>query len=307
MLEDYNRLPEVAKDFIKELKTSEKKSNNTAKNYTIDLNQFFEFIKREKNINKIKIEDIKVTTLSDLNNFIGTLKNKTGDEEASPRTVARKKATLKMFFAYLFENKITDYNVASGLKKTKIPKREVKALKLPDAKLLIKTASEHRSKYYAIRNVAILNIFLNCALRLEELANLKVKDVDLEERVLKVIGKGNKERYTGLNEETVETIKDYLKVRKGSTNYLFTQTDGERMERVAVQTMVKTTLIKAGFHDAHTHTLRHTGATLMFLNGVDLRTLQEILGHENIATTSIYTHVDMEQKKKAANATPSFK
>jgi integrase/recombinase XerD len=188
------------------------------------------------------------------------------------------------------------------LETPKIPKRIPKYLNLEDSiRLLIKCED-------SIRNHCILTLFLNCALRLSELANIDIDQINGE--TLSIIGKGNKERKIFLTPATKKAISDWLEVRKIMNpvcDALFVTKSGTRLTKRAIQDMVKKRIKAAGLDSKKisTHKLRHTAATLMYKYGkVDIRSLQQILGHESIATTEIYTHLDENQLQYAVNSNP---
>ena len=164
-----------------------------------------------------------------------------------------------------------------------------------------------------LRDYAIITLFLNCGMRLSELVNIDITDINFNDCKLNVIGKGNKERTIYLNKACINAINDYLNVRQTKTlktdsrNALFLSERRERISNRTVQTIVKNELRKAGLdiNKYSVHKLRHTAATLMYQYGnVDIRALQEILGHESIATTEIYTHVDSSQLRDAVENNP---
>lgn len=158
------------------------------------------------------------------------------------------------------------------------------------------------------RDFCILTIFLNCGLRISEIAGMNLSDIRSDH--IRVLGKGNKERVVYLNDATAQAINDYLIVRRDiaavDRNALFLSSRRTRITREALHAMVKKSLLRAGLDaDKYSaHKLRHTAATLMLSNGVDVRTLQELLGHENLNTTQIYTHVDNSELRIAAQANP---
>ena len=161
------------------------------------------------------------------------------------------------------------------------------------------------------RDFCILTIFLNCGLRISEIAGMNLSDIRSDH--IRVLGKGNKERVVYLNDATAHAINDYLIVRRDiaaiDRNALFLSSRRTRITREALHAMVKKSLLRAGLDaDKYSaHKLRHTAATLMLSNGVDVRTLQELLGHENLNTTQIYTHVDNSELRIAAQANPLSK
>lgn len=211
--------------------------------------------------------------------------------------------SLRQFWKYLkTKAHLIDNNIAEEMETPKIPKRIPKYLSLEDSvRLLIKCEN-------SIRNHCIITIFLNCALRLSELVNIDLHQINGE--VLSVIGKGNKERKIFLTPATKKSLSDWIEIRKTMNpvcDALFITKKGTRITARAVQDMVKKNIKATGldFTKISTHKLRHTSATLMYKYGrVDIRSLQQILGHESIATTEIYTHIDENQLQSAVNSNP---
>ena len=199
-----------------------------------------------------------------------------------------------------------------NLETPKLGKRIPKYLSLDDSKKLLAVADSEDDRNRE-RDYAILTLFLNCGIRLSELVGINIKDIDFSENKLNVIGKGNKERTIYLNKSCVNSINSYLSVRpktgikKGSEDAMFLSERLERISNRTVQHIVKQELLKAGLdtNKYSVHKLRHTAATLMYKYGnVDIRALQELLGHESISTTEIYTHVDNEQIRNAVEDNP---
>ena len=235
---------------------------------------------------------------------------------SKPATRARKLSTIRIFFAYLTQKtNILEINPAQNIETPKKEKRMPKYLSLEDSKKLLSVAMDENDENKE-RDYAIITIFLNCGLRLSELVGINIKDIDFSEYKLNVIGKGNKERTIYLNKACVNAIQEYLKVRptvnvkndeKKSQDALFLSRRLERISRRTVQYIVNRELLKAGLDTSKysTHKLRHTAATLMYQYGkVDIRALQELLGHESISTTEIYTHVNNEQVRNAVESNP---
>lgn len=215
----------------------------------------------------------------------------------------------------MYDQKIINENPAIGIKTPKLEKRMPKYLSLDDSKRLLSVTLDDNDENEE-RDYAIITLFLNCGLRLSELVGINISNIDFSEYKLTVIGKGNKERTIYLNEACIEAIQEYIKVRpkegvkkdsKGSDKALFLSKRNERISNRTVQYIVKRELQKAGLDTSKysTHKLRHTAATLMYQYGhVDIRALQELLGHESIATTEIYTHVSNEQVRNAVESNP---
>lgn len=209
-----------------------------------------------------------------------------------------------------------DSNPAQNLETPKLDKRLPKYLSLDDSKKLLTVTVNDESDENKERDYAIITLFLNCGLRLSELIGINLQDINFDDYKLTVIGKGNKERTIYLNKACINAIKDYIKVRptegvkndsKASNKALFLSKRRERISNRTVQYIVEKELRKAGLDTSKysTHKLRHTAATLMYQYGnVDIRALQELLGHESISTTEIYTHVNNEQVRNAIEKNP---
>jgi len=297
------------------METIKGKSKNTVKEYFYDLRLFLRFIKKYKNlvpgdikfdnidISDVNINLIKTVTLSDLYEFISFLSR---ERDNNPTTRARKVASLKSFFNYLANKaKLLNYNPASELESPKVFKRLPKYLNIDESKQLLNVIEgKHQERDYAI-----ITLFLNCGLRLSELVNININNIKND--TLRVTGKGNKERTIYLNEACINAINDYLKVRPvdgvKDKNALFLSERKQRISNKTVQHIVKKYIALSGLDPERysTHKLRHTAATLMYKYGkVDIRALQQILGHESISTTEIYTHVDNSQLRNAIDSNP---
>jgi site-specific recombinase XerD len=308
-------MPVMINDFINYMETIKGKSVNTVKEYTYDLRLFFRYMKVNRklvnadcefdsiDISGIDLALIKTITLSDLYSFMSYL-SRERDNNASTR--ARKVACIKSFFNFLTNKaKLLEYNPASELESPKLLKRLPKYLNIEESKLLLQVVDgEHKDRDYAI-----LTLFLNCGLRLSELVGINLNK--LRSDTLTVIGKGDKERTIYLNNACKRALEAYLKVRPVNgvkdKNALFLSERKQRISNKTVQYIVKKYIRSAGLDPERysTHKLRHTAATLMYKYGnVDIRALQEILGHESISTTEIYTHVDNQQLKNAVDRNP---
>ena len=294
--------PEYVNSFLDYSAVVLNKSPNSVKEYNYDLNMFLKF----------DIQTLKKITTNDINSFLSYLALNQGSK---PATRARKISTIRIFFAYLFDQKLIDDNPAIGIKTPKQEKRMPKYLSLDDSKKLLSVTADENDENKE-RDYAIITLFLNCGLRLSELVGINISNIDFSENRLTVIGKGNKERTIYLNKTCIKAIQDYLSVRpkegikvdsKGSNKALFLSKRKERISNRMVQYIVERELMKAGLDTSKysTHKLRHTAATLMYQYGhVDIRALQELLGHESIATTEIYTHVSNEQVRDAVERNP---
>ena len=312
--------PEFLNSFLDYIETIANKSPATVKEYNYDLNNFLKFLKirlkltnetefENISIKDITLEDLKRVTLNDLHAYLGHL-TRTSNSKATTR--ARKVSSIKALFNYLTAKaNLLEINPAQNLESPKLGKRMPKYLSLDESKKLLTTIATEDSRNTE-RDYAIVTIFLNCGIRLSELVNINITDISFEEDKMNVIGKGNKERTIYLNSACIRAIQSYLAVRpndmKNPDNKkpLFLSERKDRISQRTVQVIVKRELQKAGLDTTKysVHKLRHTAATLMYQNGVDIRALQELLGHESIATTEIYTHVDNSQIRNAVENNP---
>ena len=313
--------PEFINSFLDYSITILNKSPNSIKEYNYDLSMFFKFMKihyrltNENDFEKIKINDFSVEnlrriTLDDIHSFVSYLAI---DLRSRAATRARKVSTIRVFFKYLStKTTLIEVNPAQNLETPKQDRRMPKYLTLDDSKKLLEVTlnEDNRNKE---RDYAILTLFLNCGMRLSELVGINIKDINFSDCKLNVIGKGNKERTIYLNKACMNAINDYLKVRPkeaikyDSKDALFLSERRERISNRTVQYTVEKELRRAGLDTTKysTHKLRHTAATLMYQYGnVDIRALQELLGHESISTTEIYTHVDNSQVRNAVESNP---
>ena len=316
----FDEAPPLIRDFLIYDEAVRGKAGTTTDEYYSDLKTFFRYIKMEKGLSpagqpmeEIDISDVDINlirqvTLSDLYSFMIYCKSERGNNET---TRARKTVCLRMFFKYLTTKVgLLTVNPAEQLELPKARKSLPKYLTLEQSVALLESVDKASPNYQ--RDYCILTLFLNCGLRLAELCGLNLSDIR-SDGTMRVVGKGNKERTVYLNDACVQAIADYLKVRpqdglKGADrNALFISRLGKRLGRRGVQEMVSRQLAKIGL-DAEgysVHKLRHTAATLMYQHGeVDVRVLKEILGHESLSTTQIYTHVSNEQARAAAAANP---
>lgn len=319
-----NDNPEFINSFLDYSATILNKSPNTIKEYNYDLVMFLRFIKIHFNltdevdfskipVKDISIETIKKITLNDIHAFLSYMAVKLKSKSA---TRARKASTIRIFFNYLSQKAhLIGINPAQNLETPKLDKRLPKYLNLEESKKLLQVTANEDNRN-SQRDYAIITLFLNCGMRLSELVGINLQDIDFEESKLNVIGKGNKERTIYLNKACLKAVNEYLEVRPkegvkvdklNSQKALFLSERRERISRRTVQYIVDKELKAAGFDTAKysTHKLRHTAATLMYQYGkVDIRALQELLGHESISTTEIYTHVDNLQVRNAVESNP---
>ena len=317
--------PAILRDFLIYHETIKGHSHNTVDEYFLDLRTFFRFLKlhrglvpRASELEEIPIDDVDLdfvrsVTLSEVYEYLAFLsrdrvKNqRSRDTEygISAASRARKIASIKSFYKYLtVKANLLEENPVQDLDSPKLPKTLPRYLSLAESERLLQSVdSRNRARDYCI-----LCIFLNCGLRISEIVGLNVSDLRADH--LRVVGKGNKERVVYLNDATAAAINDYLLVRRQidavDKSALFLSNRKTRISREAVHSMVKNSLLRAGLDASKysAHKLRHTAATLMLQNGVDVKAVQEVLGHEHLNTTEIYTHVDNEALRVAARANP---
>ncbi len=311
----YNDCPELLRNFLFYMETIKGRSPNTIQGYYLDIRLFLRFLKLHKHlvsadtpVDQIDIADvdaslIKSVTLSDVYEFMHFISS---ERQNSTRTRCRKASSLKAFFNYLtVKANILEQNPIKELEVPNNKKSLPKYLSLEESiSLLSQVDGDNKERDYCI-----LTLFLNCGMRLSELVGINLGDI--KESSIKVTGKGNKERMIYLNDACIEAINDYLPIRLEKSpkdrNALFISRNGNRINKRRVEQIVTENLKKCGLDGMgySAHKLRHTAATLMYQHGhVDIRALKEILGHANIGTTEIYTHVSNEQLKKAADASP---
>jgi len=302
-----NRTCPLVEQYIGYLTVIKGRSENTVKEYRTDLLMFFDFVMLSRNtpisnnnFARVNLEFIKTIPLNDMYAFIAHCQT---ELHSSAGTRARKIVSIRQFWKYLkTKAHLIENNIAEELETPKLPKRIPKYLSLEESvKLLIACNKSPRDH-------CIITIFLNCALRLSELASLNIDQVDNE--VINIVGKGNKERKIFLTPAAKKSINNWLQIRNllnAPTKALFISRNNRRITTRAIQNVVKKYVIASGLNprDISTHKLRHTAATLMYKYGkVDIRSLQQILGHESVATTEIYTHIDEYQLQSAVNSNP---
>lgn len=305
-------------DFLTYLEVILGRQRLTVKEYRYDLILFFRFLRRAREGLRAPLEEISVAeidlpflaavSLSECYAFLTWL---TRERKAGPANRARKIAALRAFFKYLCQKqKLLEHNPCQDLESPKQVKRLPKHLSLEESQDLLNAAADTEAGY-SERDYCILTLFLNCGLRLTELANIRLADL-VEDR-LRVIGKGNKERSVYLNGACLSALEAYLAVRpkKGlkreAEPYLFISRQGNRLANASIQRMIKRRLRAAGLDSVNysAHKLRHTAATLMYQYGsVDIRLLQQILGHSSVSTTEIYTHIDDSKLHEAVEKNP---
>ena len=321
-MQHYSDCPHVLREFLSYHETIKGQSQRTISEYYLDLRMFLRFMKLVKaempydtdfetiSIKDIDLEFIKTITITDIFDFLSYLAN---DRKTDPHDTAgigaaarsRKLSAIKSFYKYLTvrTKQLTD-NPVKEIEYPKIRKALPKYLTLEESRRLLSSVEGVNAK----RDYAILMLFLNCGIRRSELVGLNLSDV-YEDRI-RVTGKGNKERIVYFGSACKAAIDDYLPERNKKVltdnRALFGSRDNNRISVAAVHRLVKKHMLAAGLDPEHysAHKLRHTAATLMVSNGVDIKTVQEVLGHEHLNTTEIYTHIENTELKIAAEANP---
>lgn len=290
-------LIQIKEYFLKSILDQKNYSIKTFENYDRDLTKFFRFLKEYKinDIKKITKETIRLYFLKQKNNNI------------SNRTLGRYYSSLNSFFIYSIEHEYIDSN---PLKFIDYPKYTKKIPEYIYDSQLEKLLNEKTSENIEIelRNKLIIYLLLDTGVRVSELVNIKVSDIDIEERIIRVLGKGSKERFVFFTSKTKELLVSYLSKRKEKAlvNNLLINYKGEKLTERSVQKIIKLVGEKIGL-DIHPHLLRHTFATDLLNKGADIRMIQELLGHENLDTTQIYTHVSNSRVKEVYDDSHSNK
>ena len=321
-METYSDAPQELRNFLSYHETVKGQSRQTVSEYYLDLRMFLRFVRlmREELPYRTPLDDIPIKdltlnfirsiTTSEVFDFLSYLANDRENPESTGSGIgsaarARKLSAIKAFYNYLtVSTKQITENPVKDIEFPKIRKSLPKYLSLEQSKALLTAVAGPNQA----RDFAILMIFLNCGIRRSELVGLNLTDV-YDDR-LRVVGKGNKERIVYMGSSCRKAIDRYLIERNqivlSDNRALFGSRDGNRISVSAVHRLVKKHLLAAGLDSTQfsAHKLRHTAATLMLSNGVDLKTLQEVLGHENLNTTQIYTHIESTELKIAAEANP---
>lgn len=309
--------PDYLRDYLTYMQLVKARTERTIEAYYIDLRTFLRYLKIDNNDidpNKVDWEDITISDvpfeyirsfrLIDAYDYLKWLAD---ERDNSVKTRARKTSAIKQFFSYLhLKKEMIDADPLTQLELPKPPKTLPKYLTLEDAqKLLASIESDHYERDYCM-----ITLFLNCGMRLSELCGLDLNDFSFENGTLRLFGKGQKERIVYMNDACVASLKAYLPYRMAidtKEKALFLSNRNTRISRRRTQEIVEESLKKAGLSNLGitTHKLRHTAATLMYQYGnVDTLVLKDILGHESLATTEIYTHLSSENLKAAAQANP---
>lgn len=320
-MKDYNPklLPQRVNEFLHHILVVKNASELTVNGYARDLRLLFEYIVAQKrslspdelgddfDLSFIDDKFLSEVTLKDVYSFLSYCAQERGN---NPTTRKRKASSIRSFYKYISDNmKYIPSNPVSQLQIMAEKKRLPRYLTLEQSIELLNAVDGPNKT----RDYCIIMLFLNCGLRLAELVSLNLSDINFDERTITVIGKGSKQRRLYLNDSCIDALKAYLAVRPvdglkaDARNALFISRLNKRIGRQAVQLMVYRNLEKIGLDGQHysVHKLRHTAATLLYQHsGVDVLVLKEMLGHENLATTEIYTHVDDKRLRAAIESNP---
>ena len=325
--DEFKTFPTVLRNYANYMVAIKGNSEKTVCEYLLDLRTFFRFLKAKESgltpdkeeFEKISISDfeldkIKPITTEDIIEFLMYAGK---DRENNTSTRMRKLSSVKSLYKYLHGKKhLVDNNPTSEIDSPKKAQTLPKYLTLEEAIRLLETVKGDKESKTRARDYAIIALFLNTGMRLSELVGLNLESLDSEITTVKVLGKGSKERVIYLNKAARAALIEYLRQRldpkhvRTSSNAVFLSGRENRISNKTVQWMVQKYLKMAGLGSKglSVHKLRHTAATLMYQHGkVDVLVLKEILGHTNLNTTQIYTHLNTEQKKNAANANPLAK
>ena len=327
-MKKYSDCPVILKEFLTYHETIKGQSHRTISEYYLDLRMFLRFIKLMRSdmpihirLDDIPIKDVDIKFIEDINtsdifDFLSYLahdRNPTPDSPApdfgiSASARARKLSAIKSLYKYLtVRTKQLQENPVADLEYPKLRKSLPKYLTMEQSATLLQSVDGQNK----VRDYAILMLFLNCGIRRSELVGLNITDV-YEDRI-RVIGKGNKERFVYFGTPCKKAIDAYMTDRKKlvltDNRALFGSRNGNRISVTAVHRLVEKALKQAGLDATQfsAHKLRHTAATMMLSGGVDVKTVQEVLGHENLNTTQIYTHIENTELKLAAQANPLSK
>ena len=327
-MQRYHDCPQILREFLIYHETIKGQSPLTISEYYLDLRMFLRFIKLMRNdmpintdLETINIKDVDLNFIrgidtSEIFDFLSYLANDRAinpekpapDYGISASARARKLSAIKSFYKYLtVRTKQLTENPVADLEYPKLRKSLPKYLTMEQSAALLQAVSGPNEK----RDYAILMLFLNCGIRRSELVGLNLTDV-YEDRI-RVVGKGNKERFVYFGSACRKAIDAYIPIRNKQVltdnKALFGSRDNNRISVTAVHRLVKKALMQAGLDSTQfsAHKLRHTAATMMLSGGVDVKTVQEVLGHENLNTTQIYTHIENTELKIAAEANPLSK
>lgn len=286
-------------EFVLYLRSNRGYSENTISAYQNDINEFYKFIKEEKMAaGLLKIRNDRVCK-----NYISYMSK----SKLASTSIHRKVSSLNSFYNYLVSNELISTNYFTSIETPKTPKRLPVTIKEEEVRALFEACDLDNK--LGFRNYCILGVLYGCGLRVSELCDIKIKDIDFVDRTIKVHGKGNKDRIVIMYEELASSLKHYISTFRNEILYvnnmedsrdLFLNKNGTKLSRIGVRKILDSLVKKC--HETYNispHMLRHSFATALLNNGADIRSVQELLGHESLSTTQIYTHLTYEKIKES--------
>ncbi len=249
-------------------------------------------------LRQLEISDLASVTTDDIRNY---LYHMTLNKHISNFTRKRKLASMKSFFKYLVETKMLKMNPVTAIKSPKLPDRKPAYLTEAECHRLLEAVARNARSKCKVRDLAIVILFLHTGMRVSELINLKLRNVDFESALVKVIRKGQKEQHIHLNSEAIYALKKYLSLRQSPNGCLFVNSNGQKLSRSSIYRKVKRYLLAAGITKSKwgPHVLRHTFCTRLHQKGVNPLVLRELAGHRSLNTTMIYVHIENEEQTEA--------
>ena len=280
-------LSKQIEDFVGHLSIEKNYALNTISSYKRDLLKFTSFL-----IDK-EVSDYKMVDPDTLNMFVMELRH----SNTSGKSIKRYLSSIRVFFAFLMEIGEVETNPALLIKTPKVERELPKTIDFDDLKKMMTINS---SQYKELRSVLMIELLYSCALRVSELVGINLEDIDMNEGFVKVMGKGNKARFSPMGQTTIDVLKSYIKQRPNcNSDALFINQKNTRISTRTVQNVVKKRALQVGVSiNVHPHLLRHAAATHFLQSSHDLRTVQEFLGHKSIKSTQVYTHLDFLELSK---------
>lgn len=284
-----NNISKIIENLLTELSGVARVSQNTLSAYKRDLSDFVQFC------DELKINSIEKINTRHIKSYLMILNEK----RYSKSSVARKLSALRKLFDFAVKNDIINSNPVKKISNPKVQRKLPETISSNYYEEILKTIEKKiENPEQQKRDKAIFELLYGCALRVSELCNLNLEDIDVKKRNIRILGKGAKVRIVPLGTKSVPIILDYLNSRKDNNNALFVDDEGKRINRFFVYRLVKNFLKETEMKKKSPHVLRHSAATHMLDRDADLLAVKEILGHENLSTTQIYTHVSIERLKK---------
>ena len=286
-------------EFINHLNNIKGYSENTTASYKNDILEFLNFLKTEKMAaGLLQIRNERVCR-----NYMSYLSN----QDLASSSIHRKLSALNTFYNFLVSEELIKANYFENVEAPKIPKKLPKIIKDSEIMMLFDICDKNNKLGY--RNYCMLGCLYGCGLRVSELCNMQIKDIDFNERIIKITGKGNKERFVIMYDELASSLKHYISTfrieilynsKDENNRYVFLNKNGTQLTRVGVRKILDKLVADCGeTFKISPHMLRHSFATTLLNNGADMRSVQELLGHESLSTTQIYTHVSFDKIKSS--------